>query len=254
MRSIAAPVLFALTIAACGRASQPDTVDLDLIHVGEAKLRTDSVGGDPLPASLGLPAGCKDISQADRRPRDPRLRELCDQVNELLDDRQWALPATFVLVDAGNDSDTGAYITLAGTLRDASGAALDELKPESLWVPAHAERTFALVDAAHVARPTAAGAQIRVRGARAGSPPIMHVEEVRTVDDYGKVVAQAKLVNDADHAGRAIVMAAFADADHRPMARPFSFVEVGGGAHTYVQLVGPKGSKTATVYVGETVY
>lgn len=243
-----------LLIAACGKASAPDAVDLDLVHVGEAKLRTDTVGGDGLPASLAMPPGCDDASQADRRPRDPRMRELCDHLAELLADRQWSATATFVLVDASNDSEHGAYITLDGTLRDGDAKPLGELKPESLWVPAHEQRTFALVDSTHSPRPGAAGAQIRVRGRRTGTAPIMHVESARTVDDYGKAVAQATIVNDADHAGRAVVMAAFTDVEHRPMARPFALVEVAGNARTNVQLVGPKGSTSAIIYIGDTIY
>jgi len=241
------------TSACGGTSTASESIDLDNVHVGEAKLRTDNLGGDPFPG-LAMPPGCNDTSQADRRPRDPRMRELCDHVAELLDDRRWTAHGTFVLVDASNDSDRGAYITLEGTLRDADARALGELKPESLWVPAHEQRTFALVDSGHQERPGAAGAQIRVRGTRTGSPPVMHVEAPRTIEDYGKAVAQATIVNDADHAGRAVVMAAFADAEHRPMSRPFALVEVPGNARSYVQLVGPKGSKTATIYIGETIY
>ena len=243
-----------LAIAACGRGGSLDTLDLDQIHVGEAKLRTDTVGGGDVPDTLQIPTACTDTSQPDRRPRDPRLRDLCDHLTEVLDDRRFSANATFVLVDADNASDTNAYVTLAGTLRDAQGTALGELKAESLWIPAGEQRTFALVDAEHAKRPGAAGAQIRVRGARADTPPMMHVEAVKTFDDYGKAVVQATLVNDADHPGRALVFAAFRDADQRPMARPFSFVLVDGHAKSYVQLVGPKGSKTATVFVGETIY
>src|SRR5687767_5727490 len=62
--------------------------------------------------------------------------------------------ATFVLVDAENRAAEGAYATLGGALVDAAGADVGTLKPQSLWIPAGASRTFALVDVERKPRPT----------------------------------------------------------------------------------------------------
>ena len=103
--------------------------------------------------------------------------------------------ATFVLVDAENTGETGAVVTLGGDMRDAAGQTLGMLKPESLFIPAGDRRTFALVDTDRKARPTAAGAQITVRGALIPEePPVMHVEDIHTFDDFGKQVVQGMLV------------------------------------------------------------
>ena len=109
-----------------------------------------------------------------------------------------------------------AYVTLAGTLRDAQGTALGDLKPESLWIPAGEQRTFALVDAERSQRPGAAGAQIAC-AARVADTAARDAcrRAVKTFDDYGKAVVQATLVNDADRPGRRIVIASFRDADRR---------------------------------------
>ena len=49
--------------------------------------------------------------------------------------------ATFVLVDADNTSKEGAYVSLGGTLSDASGTELGKLRTQSLWIPAGETRT-----------------------------------------------------------------------------------------------------------------
>jgi hypothetical protein len=192
------------------------------------------------------------------RPIDPDLvwvssdaRVRTDTVGE----GQFASQATFVLVDAENRGVEPAMITLGGTFRDAQGEVVGELNAESLWVPAGGRRLFALVDKERIARPTARGAQILVSGAKVASrPPIMRVEGHTTFDDYGKVVAQAKLVNDADRAGRAMVLAAFYDSGGMPMARPFTIVPIAAKSTLPLQLVGPPGSKTGTIFLGDLVY
>jgi hypothetical protein len=235
------------TLAACG-GSKARSLDLDKIRVGEAKLRTDTVGGAAISADYKLPRSCAN-------PRERALVDLCESLASTLDDRRFTDTATFVLVDAENTSDTDAVVTLGGELRDGTGATLGELKPESLWIPHGETRTFALVDLARQARPTASRAQIKLRGARIPEePPVMHLEDVKVIDDHGKLVVQATLVNDKDRAGQAFVFAAFHDADHRPMTRPFSVFPVEPNARLHVQLVGPPDSKTAIAYVGDTIY
>jgi hypothetical protein len=240
-------VLIAM-LAACGGGTSPPSFDLDKIRVGEARLRTDAVGGTPIPAEYKLPSTCAN-------PRDPQLVELCANLASTLADRKFTDNATFVLVDAENTSDIDAVVTLGGELRDGSGATLGELKAESLRIPHGETRTFALVDLARQPRPTASRAQIKLRGARIPEePPVMHLEDVKALDDHGKLVVQATLVNDKDREGQAFVFAAFHGADHRPMTRPFSVYTVAANGKLNVQLVGPPGSTTANAYVGDTVY
>ncbi|MEZ4359449.1 MAG: hypothetical protein R3B48_04655 [Kofleriaceae bacterium] len=207
----------ALTLAGpgCQAPTPRPTLDPSLVWVSaEAKVRTDTVGEGP-----------------------------------------FASQATFVLVDAENRAAEPAMITLGGTFRDEANAVVGTLRAESLWVPAGGRRMFALVDRDRVPRPTARGAQILVSGARvAARPPIMHLEQERTYEDYGKIVAQARLVNDADRPGRAMVFAAFYDAQHRPMARPFSVVPIAAQSDVPLQLVGPEGSASGVMFLGDLVY
>lgn len=192
------------------------------------------------------------------RPIDPDLVWVSSDARVRTDtvgDGQFASQATFVLVDAENRGAEPAMITLGGTFRDERGEVVGELNAESLWVPAGGRRLFALVDKERIARPTARGAQILVSGAKvANRPPIMRVEGNTTFDDYGKVVAQAKLVNDADRAGRAMVLAAFYEAGGMPMARPFTIVPIAAKSTLPLQLVGPPGSKSGTIFLGDLVY
>jgi hypothetical protein len=163
--------------------------------------------------------------------------------------------ATFVLVDADNRGTDPAMVTLGGHFKDAQGVTLGALQPESLWIPAGGRRLFALVDKERVPRPTAHGAQILVSGAKLASRPrIMRVEAEHSFDDYGKVIVQARLVNDADRAGRAVVFGAFYDPQRRPMARPFTVVPIGAKTALPVQLVGPPGSAYGTIFLGDLVY
>jgi len=224
---------------ACGRSSPARNLDLDRIRVDEARLRTDTVGGDP--KLYGVQPGMN--------------RELRDYIEQSNEGGRFSDQATFVLVDAENAGDAGAVVTLGGDLRDAAGQALGALKPESLWIPAGDRRTFALVDTERKSRPTAAGAKIVVRGALIPEePPVVHVEDIHTFDDFGKQVVQGLLVNDADRAGQAIVIASFHDVKKQPMTRPFSLIQIAAKQRRTVQFVGPPGSSTATIYVGDTIY
>src|SRR5581483_1135128 len=104
---------------------------------------------------------------------DARLR------TDTVGDGAFASTASFVLVDAENTAPEGAYVTLGGELTDASGAAIGELKAQSLWVPGREHRMFALVDSARLARPTARAAQIKLFGAVIpDDPPRARIEDV----------------------------------------------------------------------------
>ncbi len=212
-----APLLLiaAALLGACARSKPANQLDLDAIRVtSDARLRTDTVG-----------AG------------------------------QFSSTATFVLVDAENTAAAGAYVTLAGDLTASGGEVLGHLKPQSLWIPPGERRTFALVDTERLPRPASTSARIVVRGALVpDEPPKARIAELHVFDDYGKTVVQANLVNDADRIGQIMVIASFHDADGRPMTRPFQLIEIDRKQTKPVQFVGPQGSKTGTIYVGDVIY
>ncbi|MBA2544813.1 MAG: hypothetical protein H0V17_34530 [Deltaproteobacteria bacterium] len=186
----------------------------------------------------------------------------------------FAETATFVLVDAKNLANEGAYVTLGGELVDASGMKISDLSPQSLWIPAGEIRTYALVDTERKARPTAKTARAKVRGASVFPPPLARIEDVHTFDDHGQMVVQAYLVNDAPGDGVIMVVATFHDERGRPVTRPFNVVKIKGkqGPATVgdcrdaaidrdaefskcpIQFVGPAGAKTATMFVADTIY
>lgn len=178
---------------------------------------------------------------------DARLR------TDTVGDGKFAGTASFVLVDAENTAGEGAYVTLGGALTGTAGV-VGQLKSQSLWIPAHEVRTFALVDSARVPRPAAISAQIKVYGAVVREAPRAAVSELHRFDDGGKTVVQAYVDNTADRLGQIMVIASFHDAGGQPMTRPFQMIELNGKARRSVQFVGPPGSKTGTVYIGDAIY
>jgi hypothetical protein len=170
-------------------------------------------------------------------------------------DGKFASVASFVLVDAANTAGEGAYVTLGGELRDGAGAIVGELKPQSLWVPSHESRTFALVDRQRQARPAASAARIKVSGAVIpDDPPRAHIEDLHAFDDRGRIVVAAYAVNAADRTGQIMVIGSFHDAGGQPMTRPFQMIELAAGARRVVQFVGPPGSTRGTMFIGDVIY
>jgi hypothetical protein len=218
-------------------------------------LRRARAPGVALAAVLTAISGCQPAPSA---ALDPALIWVSSDAKVRTDtvgDGAFASQATFVLVDAENRSPQAAMITLAGTFRDGAGVTIGTLRPESLWVPAGQRRLFALVDRDRLARPGARGAQILVSGAKvAARPPIMRVTAQSSYDDYGKLVTRARLVNDADRPGRAMVFSSFYDARHQPMARPFSLIPIAAKSELPLQLVGPPGSRFGEIFLGDIVY
>ncbi len=186
--------------------------------------------------------------------------------------------SSFVLIDARNTADQGAYVSLGGELVDGAGTILGTLKAQSLWVPSGESRTFALVDTERKPRPAATSTRIKVRGALISDPPPRaRIADFHTFDDHGKVVVQANLVNDYPRIGHVMVIASFHDAQNRPLTRPFRLVRIGPkgttdtveecpdaetprekfparAARCPVQFVGPQGSVRGALYVGDVVY
>jgi len=208
-------IALALALAGCGRSAPQRNLDLDAIRISG----------------------------------DARMR------TDVVGDGKFASTASFVLVDAENTAADGANVTLGGELTDGAGATVGRLKAQSLWVPAHESRTFALVDIERVPRPTATSARIRVHGAVIpAEPPRAHIAELHAFDDRGKIVVQAYLVNTAERPGQIVVIGSFHDARDQPMTRPFQMVEIGGRERRVVQFVGPQGSTRGTIFVGDAVY
>lgn len=171
---------------------------------------------------------------------------------DTVDDGRFASTATFVLVDAENTGDDSAYVTLAGTLGDADGRSVGPLKPQSLWIPAGEVRTFALVDRDHQARPAAKTAHIQVRsGTIPSHPPPVRIDQVREMEDDGKLVVQGTVYNDAPRPGRIMVIASFHGADGQPMTRPFSVLTIPARAAQPVQFVSAPRAKRGTIFFGD---
>lgn len=163
--------------------------------------------------------------------------------------------ATFVLVDARNRADAGAYVTLGGALTDAAGATAGTLAPQSLWIPPGESRTFALVDTERKPRPAAMAARIEVRGAAvATDPPRVRIEELRSFTAGDRVIVQAYAVNGADRPSVFLAIGAFHDAQNRPMTRPFEPLTLKPGERSVVKFVGPSGSKRGTIFVGDAAF
>lgn len=198
--------------------------------------------------SHGKPARNLDLDQI-RVLDDAWLR------TDIVGEGTFASTASFVLVDAENTAAEAALVTLGGDLTDAAGATVGQLKAQSLWIPAHETRTFALVDTQRVPRPTATGTRIKVHGAVIpDDPPRAQITELHSFDDRGKIVVQAYLVNAAARPGQIMVIGSFHDAHGRPMTRPFQMIDIAAGDRRVVQFVGPEGSTRGTIFVGDTVY
>jgi hypothetical protein len=203
-----------------------------------------------------IAAGCARREPAERL--DPgQVRLSTDRVLRTgpVGEGRWETRATFVLIDAENRSASDLLVTLEGTLQDGAGAAVGRLRAESLWVPRGGRRTFALVDAEHQERPTATGAQVTVAGAMVPRwAPRVRIHDAHIFDDRGRVMIAARVTNDADRPGAQIVFAAFHDAEGRPMARPHEVLQLGAGISRVVRFVGPEGSRTGYLFLGDATF
>jgi len=166
---------------------------------------------------------------------------------------RWKTQATYALVEARNHSEKDLEVTLAGHL--VGGDEKWPVRRESLRIPAGGSRLFALVDDKQAARPQATGARPEVVGAMAVgySPPFM-VTDGKVVMDQGRAVAAAYLTNTAKRVGSVILIGAFFDQAGLPLGRTSTLFRMDGGGKRGVQLVGPTGSRSAYLFVGEYVY
>jgi hypothetical protein len=210
----------------------------------------------PICAALALVVGCAKSEPAQKI--DPQLIEISpvpvirhDQVGE----GEFETRATYVLVDAENTSEHDALVTLAGTLHDAGGAQVGTLRPESVRIPRGGTRTFALVDDRNQERAAATRAELMVRGAVVPKwKPAVEISDVQVFDDRGRVVVAGNVTNQADRPGRIIILAGFHDAAGAPMSRPFVVLEMGSGIEKTVRFVGPEGSKTGYLFLGDATF
>lgn len=207
-------------------------------------------------AVVGLAAiSCKQTEPAKHLPFEAITVDHARMRTDIVGIGQWAENSAYVLADAKNTAKEGAYVTLAGEMLDAAGTPLSKLRPQSIYIPPGEQRTFALVDADRKPRPDAKGAKVLVRGALVPpKPPDAKIEELHTFDDHGQLVLQAWVVNNADRPGTVMVLASFHDADGLPLERPFKLQPLQSGARESVRFVGPEGSKTGMIYVGEIVH
>ena len=198
--------------------------------------------------SKGKPADHGDVSQI-------RLAEHAVIATDLVGHDEWEQRATFALVDADNLSTGELVVTLSGLLVDANGGTVGSLRPESLRIPPGGKRTFALVDSENAERPGAVAAKVEVRGAVVPRwQPTVRISDGHVFDDRGKVMIAASITNQADRPGKTIIFAGFHDADGQPMERQHVVLEMGPEMTQTVRFVGPQGSKTGYLFLGDASY
>lgn len=231
--------------AACERASpRPAPVEAPGIAIGASiTVRTDAIGVDPM---------CQ-----------PRLRRVGDQLVPDIPLECVGKPpdparvphATFALVHADNLGDEDMNVTLGGVLVDGDGHEVGRLATDTLRVPAHGRRTFALVDDGRQPRPTATEARVDVRGAaRAERPETVRISDGEVARVGGQVVASGTVENLTDRPAQAVIIAGFQDAAGKPITRPFAVYDLGPRAKKPAVFTGPPGTATGYIFVGQVEF
>jgi hypothetical protein len=165
---------------------------------------------------------------------------------------RWRSQATYALVEARNQTDADVMVTLGGELEGAGQSW--PLRRESLRVPAGGSRLFALVDEGQAER-QAIGARVAVTGAvHVAYPPPFAVTDGNVVLDEDRAVAAGYVVNTAERDGSAVVIGAFFDESGAPLQRTSTVFALSPGGKRGVRLVGPVGSRSAYLFVGEVNY
>jgi hypothetical protein len=168
---------------------------------------------------------------------------------------QWKSEATYVLVEAKNTDQHDLLVTLSGELLDSGKKVVGKTRRESLRIPAGGSRLFALIDDQQVARPSATGARVDVRGAETVSYPApVVVTEGNVYFDQDRAVVAGYVLNNAGGEAKAIVIGAFFDDKGRPMQRPSSLFRLAGKGKRGAQMVGPPGSRGAYLFIGDVQY
>jgi hypothetical protein len=161
---------------------------------------------------------------------------------------------TWALVDVANPLSVDVLATLEGDLLDAGGRPVGRLNRDSLRVPAGAQRTFALVHHAGEV-PAATGADVRVHSVQlARHPPTVSMRDAHVYRDGDRVVVAANLTNDLERETIAVVIAGFYDGDGRILQRPHTLLRIPGGVTHPARFVGPDGSRSGYLFLGEQIY
>lgn len=163
-------------------------------------------------------------------------------------------PASTALVDVRNPLSVPVEVELVGALRDGAGKAVGELHPDSLRIPAGGQRTFALVHhAGAVESAVAADAVVRrARIARFDEP--VAVKDGNVYRDGNRVVVAANIENLVDREAYVIVIAGFYDGEGRIVKRPFTVLRLQPMATMPARFVGPAGSESGYIFVGDSRY
>lgn len=164
--------------------------------------------------------------------------------------------ATYVLLDVVNNFNGNVDLTLAGTLLDKKGEKVGQLRKQWLRLPGKGgRRTFALVDDQQQKREAAVFADIAVvKSTEAVYPLGVNIEEGNVFDDRGRVVVTGYVANKNDRNASAVVIASFYDKEGRILERPSTSVRVDRKQRRGIQFVGPDGSVSATLYIGEVLF
>ncbi len=231
-----------LMTGGCERREPPPPVDASAIAIGkQLAIRTDAIGLDPACQPRTVVRGGRAV---------PEVPIEC--VGKAPDP---ARSATFVLVDVDNRDRRDAIVTLGGVLVDGDGQEVGRLAPSALRIPGGGRRTFALIDREKQARPTATDARLDVREVNYPSYP----ESVRITDgevarNGGQVVASGTVENLTDTTAQAIIIAGFQDAAGKPLTRPFALYQLGPRAKKPALFVGPPGTATGYIFVGQVEF
>jgi len=163
--------------------------------------------------------------------------------------------ASYALVDVRNAGDIDLQVSLAGHLTAADGTERAPVRPEVLVIPGHGVRTFALVADPPAPLADATSASVNVSRSKTFThPPSVIVEEGHVFRDGDRVVVTGRAVNRRKATARAVLIAGFYDQDRRPMERGFTVAAIEGGQSHALRFVGPPGSKSAYIYVGDVAY
>jgi hypothetical protein len=250
-----AVMLAAVAVVALAAGCKKDTTGKleisteEIVVVHDPTLRTSMVGGQMDPREIEIR---QKLNELEPDPNVRAERERMGAQGYDVGDAP-AVSSSYVLVDAENRSVHDAYVTLDGTL--SGGEQKAELKAESLFVPAGGIRTFLLLDDELKPREWATGVNVKVVGALiAKFPPSMAISDENVFTDGDHVVAAATVTSTVKAYLRGIVHCAFHDAAQKPIGRGHAILELEGGATSNVRFVGPRGSKTATIFAGDATY
>jgi hypothetical protein len=162
--------------------------------------------------------------------------------------------ATYVLVDVRNRLSADLFVELHGELVDGDGQAIGTLYPDSLRIPGRGLRTFALVHHEGVV-PAARSAKLRLGSVRlAVHDAAIEITDGHVYQDGDRVVVAGYARNLVDRPAHAIIIAGFYDAAGRLLQRPHTVVPIQPGDKHPAQFVGPAGSASAYLFVGDASY